>query len=71
MKYFLCVLGMVLILEGLPYFAFPEKIKAYLMKIMGYSGPHPAPPGNGRHHFRSYPGLSGKELILASYPPTA
>jgi uncharacterized protein YjeT (DUF2065 family) len=34
MKYFLCVLGMVLILEGLPYFAFPEKIKVYLMKIM-------------------------------------
>jgi hypothetical protein len=32
-KYFLCVLGMVLILEGLPYFAFPEKIKEYLMKI--------------------------------------
>lgn len=27
-------MGMVLILEGLPYFAFPEKIKEYLMKIM-------------------------------------
>lgn len=34
MKYFLCVIGMVLIVEGLPYFAFPDKIKAYLMKIM-------------------------------------
>lgn len=34
MKYFLCVMGMVLILEGLPYFAFPDKIKEYLMKIM-------------------------------------
>jgi uncharacterized protein len=33
-KYFLCVIGMVLILEGLPYFAFPEKIKEYLLKIM-------------------------------------
>lgn len=33
MKYFLCVMGMVLIVEGLPYFAFPEKIKAYLAKI--------------------------------------
>jgi len=33
MKYFLCVLGMVMIIEGLPYFAFPEKIKQYLMKI--------------------------------------
>jgi len=27
-------MGMVLILEGLPYFAFPDKIKEYLMKIM-------------------------------------
>ena len=33
MKYFLCVLGMVFVIEGLPYFAFPEKIKAYLLKI--------------------------------------
>ena len=34
MKYFLCVLGMVFIVEGLPYFAFPEKIKAYLLKLL-------------------------------------
>ena len=27
-------MGMVLIVEGLPYFAFPDKIKAYLMKMM-------------------------------------
>jgi len=33
MKYFLCVLGMVFIIEGLPYFLFPEKIKIYLLKI--------------------------------------
>ncbi|MDD5168102.1 MAG: DUF2065 domain-containing protein [Syntrophales bacterium] len=33
MKFFLCVLGMVFILEGLPYFAFPERLKAYLMKV--------------------------------------
>ena len=25
--------GMVLIVEGLPYFAFPEKIKAWLIKV--------------------------------------
>jgi uncharacterized protein len=31
--YFLCVLGMVFILEGIPYFVFPEKLKAYLAKI--------------------------------------
>jgi hypothetical protein len=34
MKYFLCVLGMVFIIEGLPYFIFPEKLKIYLAKIM-------------------------------------
>jgi uncharacterized protein YjeT (DUF2065 family) len=33
MKYFLSVIGMVLILEGLPYFAFPDKLKAYLRKL--------------------------------------
>lgn len=33
MKFLLCVIGLVLIIEGLPYFAFPEKIKAYLAKI--------------------------------------
>jgi uncharacterized protein len=34
MEYFLCVLGMVFIIEGMPYFAFPEKIKIYLLKIV-------------------------------------
>jgi uncharacterized protein len=33
MEFFLCVLGMVLIVEGVPYFAFPEKMKA-LMNMM-------------------------------------
>lgn len=33
MKFFLCVIGMVLIVEGLPYFAFPEKIKSYLLRV--------------------------------------
>jgi len=33
MEFFLCVLGMVLVLEGLPYFAVPEKMKA-LMNMM-------------------------------------
>jgi uncharacterized protein len=33
MKYFLYVLGMVFIIEGLPYFIFPEKLKIYLLKI--------------------------------------
>ncbi|MDD5722209.1 MAG: DUF2065 domain-containing protein [Syntrophales bacterium] len=33
MKFLLCVIGMVLIIEGLPYFAFPEKIRSYLLKV--------------------------------------
>jgi len=33
MKFFLCVVGMVMIIEGLPYFAFPEKMKAWVQKI--------------------------------------
>jgi len=34
MKDFLCVLGLIFIIEGLPYFVFPEKLKGYLAKIM-------------------------------------
>jgi len=33
MEYFLCVIGMVMVVEGLPYFGFPEKMKE-LMKFM-------------------------------------
>ena len=33
MSYFLSVLGLVLIIEGIPYFAFPEKMKSLLAKI--------------------------------------
>jgi uncharacterized protein len=34
MRYFLCVIGMVMILEGLPYFAFPDKMKPWLQKLL-------------------------------------
>ena len=34
MRYFLCVIGMVMIIEGLPYFAFPERMKPWLQTIM-------------------------------------
>jgi uncharacterized protein len=34
MDYFLCVLGMVMIIEGLPYFAFPEQMKSWVAKIL-------------------------------------
>jgi uncharacterized protein len=33
MKYFLCVLGMVFVIEGLPYFTFPCQLKAYLHRL--------------------------------------
>jgi len=33
LKYFICVIGMVLVVEGLPYFAYPSKIKAFLLKL--------------------------------------
>ncbi|MDZ4165267.1 MAG: DUF2065 domain-containing protein [Smithellaceae bacterium] len=33
MDYFLCVLGLVFVLEGLPYFAAPDKLKLYMIKI--------------------------------------
>ena len=34
MSFFLCVLGMVFIIEGLPYFAVPEKMKGWVAKII-------------------------------------
>jgi uncharacterized protein YjeT (DUF2065 family) len=33
MKYFLCVLGLFFVIEGLPYLTFPDKIKIYLLKL--------------------------------------
>ena len=33
MKFFLCVVGMVMVVEGLPYFAFPEKMKNWMLQI--------------------------------------
>jgi uncharacterized protein len=34
MDYFLCVIGMVFVVEGLPYLAFPDKLKAYLRRLI-------------------------------------
>ena len=34
MEFFLCVIGMVMIFEGLPYFAFPQKMKHWMLQIM-------------------------------------
>ena len=35
MKLFLCVIGMVMIVEGLPYFAIPDKMKVMIQTIAG------------------------------------
>jgi hypothetical protein len=34
MEFFLCVIGMVMIVEGLPYFVFPNKMKTWVRKII-------------------------------------
>ena len=34
MDFFLCVIGMVMIVEGFPYLAFPAKMKAMLQKLL-------------------------------------
>ena len=34
MKFFLCVIGMVMVVEGFPYFAFPEKMKLVILKVI-------------------------------------
>ena len=34
MDFFLCVIGMVMIIEGIPYFLFPEKMKIWVQKVL-------------------------------------
>ena len=34
MEFFLCVMGMVMIVEGLPYFAAPSKIRVWVQKLV-------------------------------------
>lgn len=34
MKFFLCVIGMVMIVEGLPYFAFPLRMKEMVRIVL-------------------------------------
>ena len=40
MKFFLSVVGMVMIVEGLPYFAFPERIKSWLIRVSEMEAAH-------------------------------
>jgi len=34
MKLLLCVLGLLLIIEGVPYFAFPDQMKKWMLLIL-------------------------------------
>ncbi|NOY68386.1 MAG: DUF2065 domain-containing protein [Deltaproteobacteria bacterium] len=34
MKFFLCVIGMVMIIEGLPYFGFPDQMKQAMVHLL-------------------------------------
>ncbi|MEZ4566176.1 MAG: DUF2065 domain-containing protein [Desulfobacterales bacterium] len=34
MKFFLCVIGMVMIIEGLPYFGFPDRMKQMMKSVI-------------------------------------
>lgn len=38
MDYFLCVIGMVLIVEGLPYVAFPDRMKRLIYVMLEMPG---------------------------------
>ncbi len=33
MEFFLCVIGMVMVIEGIPYFGFPDKLKI-MMRVV-------------------------------------
>jgi uncharacterized protein len=33
MKFLLCLIGLLLVVEGVPYFAFPDKMKKWMLMI--------------------------------------
>ncbi len=57
MKYFFCVLGMVFVIEGLPYFTFPAQIKTYLLRLTEIPDSDAPDPGRRRRHPRPPPRL--------------
>ena len=40
MELLLCLIGLLLIVEGLPYFAFPDKMKNWMSKIQEVPDSH-------------------------------
>ncbi len=39
MKLLFCLVGLVLVIEGIPYFAFPDKMKIWMKKIQEIPDP--------------------------------
>jgi uncharacterized protein YjeT (DUF2065 family) len=65
MKLLFCLLGLVLVVEGLPYFAFPEKMKNWMKKIEELPNPHLRAMG----FVAMCVGLVG--CVLRVFPPAA
>lgn len=40
MRFLLCLLGLVLVLEGIPYFAFPHRMKRWLIRMQEIPDSH-------------------------------
>ena len=57
MSFFLCVIGMVMIIEGIPYFAMPHKMKTWIAKVL-------AMPDNMLQRFGFVLMLAGMFLVF-------
>ncbi len=66
MDFFLCVIGMVMIIEGLPYFIAPEKMQEWLATLDGNIAPIAAPDRAVFDGVGTAAGLSGPTLIQFS-----
>lgn len=40
MKLLFCLLGLVLVVEGIPYFAFPDKMKQWMLRLQDIPNAH-------------------------------
>ena len=40
MKLLFCLLGLMLVVEGIPYFAFPDKMKTWIRKVLEVPDSH-------------------------------
>ena len=56
MKFFFCVMGMVLIVEGLPYFISPHKMREMVMMILQM-------PENALRRFGFFMMLAGLAVV--------